>query len=150
MDNNQRNYKKELELIMSNLGDSIKGLSDEEIKAELREEGKDPDKIPDHMRNLFKSAHKKHRKRLLLAAKEEHKRQSAKIREKKFNFSISLEEMRKLLMDTLTKRPNLQSAFTFQNRNFKDLSDEEVELALKQLIELGEIKKDMLGSPDNE
>ena len=40
------------------------------------------------MRNLFKSAHKKYRKRLLLAAKEEHERQAAKIREKKFNFSV--------------------------------------------------------------
>lgn len=150
MDNNKRNYKKELELIMSNLSDSIKGLSDEEIKTELREDGKDPDKIPDHMRNLFQSVHKKYRKRLLLAAKEEHKRQFVRIREKKFNFSVSLEEKRKQLMDILTKMPNLQSAFTFQNRNFKDLSDEEVELALKQLIELGVIKEDLLGSPDNE
>lgn len=50
----QRNYTKELDLIIDGLGDSIEELSDEEIKSEFIEMNVNPDSVPNHVREVIK------------------------------------------------------------------------------------------------
>ena len=50
-------------------------------------------------------------------------------------------DKKKFLQSLLEKFPSYSSAFTFQNRDLETLSDEDVDIALEQLKELGVIEE---------
>src|SRR5437899_1789117 len=56
MSDKPRNYEKDLRAIYNGLAESILSASDEEILEEVREEGLDPDKEAERVRNVLLSA----------------------------------------------------------------------------------------------
>jgi hypothetical protein len=145
----KNDYDDQLANIMSGLADSVLELSDDALLAELREEGGDLRKVADHTRNVLRRASKAYRKRKLEEAQHTYEKQVAEIRMKSYNLPVSPNRQRVLLAAVFAARPDMQSALlTAQHRDFKDLSDTDVEGFLKQLKELGVL--DTLGLPKQE
>jgi hypothetical protein len=135
---NKSNYEEQLANIMSRLADSVLDLSDEEIFTEARERGMDPDVEAERVRNVLRQASKAHRQKKLQEAKRAYERQVAGMRTRRYDLPASPMERRELLAAVFAAKPDIQSAMlTAQHRDFRELSDTDVETFLKQLKELG-------------
>ncbi len=70
MSDKERDYKQGLTHVLNTLAESTLDLSDEEVEAEIREEGDDPKEAADRVRNILRRAVKDHRQNLLREAQE--------------------------------------------------------------------------------
>jgi hypothetical protein len=139
-----RNHEEEYANIMNALAEFTFEMSDEDVEAEIREEGDDPEGSGGQVKQILHAAIKAHQQRHLLEAQQRYAEQIAAMKEKKYDLPESPEERRTLLMAFLSSRPEIGSAMlTAQHRDFKDLTDADVESYLKQLHELG-----AMGTPD--
>jgi hypothetical protein len=77
----------------------------------------------------------------LMAAREGYQRDSAAMAAAEFELPKTLEGKRELFMAAMTQLPRLQPAFTFQNREFKDFSDEDIEIQLRKMALLDLLSK---------
>ena len=66
------------------LADSVDGLSDEEVLAECREDGRFPEDVAKRTRAVLQHTVKAFKQRALTAAKEKHQESAAKIAAKRF------------------------------------------------------------------
>lgn len=138
MADRERNYEEELENLLEGVAEHTLNMSDEEIAAEIREEGGDPERVAEETRDVLRRAVKAHRQRKLVEAQARYDERTAAMIERKYSLPDSLEEQRELLMSLLARNPQMQSALlTAQHRDFKDLPDSEVTSYLKQLQDLG-------------
>lgn len=136
-----RNYEKELKMIMFSLADSIEDTSDEEIIEEIKQSGQNPEVIAEEVRNILLDSVKAFRKRNLLDAKERYKMNVIKIETGTFDLPATSQERRELLFKVVNDNPYMaKGLLTAQYREFKDLSDNDVESMLKQLQQLGALK----------
>ncbi len=135
---NKNRYDEQLANIMCGLADSVLELSDEQILSEIREEGIDPAIEAARIRNVLRQASKAHRQKKLREAKHTYEQRIAEMRTRQYDLPASAAERRDLLAAVFAARPNIQSAMlTTQHRDFRELSDADVETFLKQLKELG-------------
>ena len=137
-----RDYEKEWASFIDGLVDSELELSDQQILESVQAEGEDPNAIANNIRQLFKTTDKNFRQERLRKAKKEHEEQVSKIRSQKYILPKKENERRELFFDILKNLPSMFPEFTFQNRNFKDLTDKDIESSLKQLVDLGLISLD--------
>lgn len=145
----KNDYDEQLANIMNSLADSVLDLSDEELLAELRKEGVDPQAEAERTRQFLRQVSKAHRMRKLENAQLIYEKQVAEMRSKRYDLPTSSSKQRELLAAVFAARPDMQSAFlTAQHRNFEELSDTDVESFLKQLKELGVLGA--LGLPEQE
>jgi hypothetical protein len=136
-----RNYEEEYSNIMNALAEFTFEMSDEDVEAEIREEGDDPEESGGQVKQILHQAIKAHQQRHLLEAQQRYAARIAVMKEKKYDLPESPEERRTLLMAFLSHRPEIGSALlTAQHRDFKDLTDADVESYLKQFHELGAIE----------
>ena len=133
-----KNYDKQLADIMFRLADSVLELSDEQILAEARAEGIDVHAEADGIRGVLMKASKAYRMRKLDAAQHAYENQLVQMRARHYDLPASPGKRRELLAAVLNARPDMRSALvTAQHRDFRELSDSDVESFLKQLKELG-------------
>jgi hypothetical protein len=133
-----RNYEEEYSNIMNALAEFTFEMSDEEVEAEIREDDDDPEGSGGQVKKIRHEAIKAHQQRHLLEAQQQYAERIAAMKEKKYDLPESPEERRTLLMAFLSNRPEIGSAvLTAQHRDFKDLTDADVESYLKQFHELG-------------
>ena len=138
MSNKSRDYDLELFNVMNALGDVEWEMSEDELVAELRAEGEDIETEGEHVREAFRTAIKEYRKAPLRAAQKKYEQHLAEILKKNFHLPDSAAERRNLLSRYLASKPEFSSSLlTAQHREFKDLTDTDVESYLKQLMELG-------------
>jgi hypothetical protein len=136
--NKLQNYEKELQAIMYALAESVAEASDEDILTETQEDGENPDDAAERVRNVLLGAVKDFRQRRLVEAQRQYELHIAAMERKKYNLPATTGERRNLLNLVLSRQPEMQSALlTAQYRDFKDLTDADVESYLKQLQELG-------------
>jgi hypothetical protein len=119
------------------LADSVEGLSDEEVLAECREDGRSPEDVAKRTRAVLQNAVKGFRQRALIAAKEKHLESAAKIAAKKFRLPDSLTERRALLDAVIAQHQQAGKLLTAQHRDFSEMTDEDVESWLQQFGHLG-------------
>lgn len=132
------NYDEELANLMNALAESTLEMSDEEVLAEIREEGEEPEKVAEEVRGVLKGATKSYRQRRLIEAQKRYDERIADLGGKKYSLPDSIEKQRNLLMGVLANNPGMRSSLlTAQNRDFTDLPDSEVTSYLKQLFDLG-------------
>jgi len=134
---NKNNYDEQLARIMNGLADSVLDLSDSELLAELQEEGVDPQVEAERTKNVLRAASKAYRKRKLEEAQRTYEKRVAEMRAKSYELPSSPSKQRELLAAVIAVRPDLQSALFTAHRDFRELSDADVESFLKQLKELG-------------
>lgn len=138
MPNKSRDYELELFNVMNALADVEWEMPESELLDEFRKEGKDVEGEAERIRQLFSRAIKEYRQAPLIEAQRKYQEHISKIVKRDFSLPVSAVERRNLLSGLLARKPELGSSlFTAQHRDFRDLTDADVESYLKQLIELG-------------
>lgn len=148
MSNKERDYKQGLAHVLNTLAESTLDLSDEEVEAEIREEGDDPKEAADRVRNILRRAVKDHQQSLLREAQERYEARVAAMNNEESFMTASTEEQRDLFMAVMSNKPEFGSALlTAQHRDFKDLTEADIKSYLKQLKALGAL--DDLTKPED-
>jgi hypothetical protein len=142
MPDKSRDYELELFNVMSAMGDIEFEMSEEELLDELRQEGKDIEKEAEYVREVFKTAIKEYRQAPLREAQKKYEEHLSKIETRDFELPETAPERRNLLSGLLARKPEFGSLLTAQHRDFKDVTDADVESYLKQLIELGALESE--------
>ena len=119
------------------LADNVENLSDEELLAEIREEGRDPDAIAMETRLLLQNTLKRFKQRALVAAREQRERNEARLAGMKLRLPTNPTERRRLLDAALARHQQAGRTLIAQYRDFKEMTDEDVESWLEQFSALG-------------
>jgi hypothetical protein len=69
----------------------------------------------------------------IIAAREGFRRDTAAMASRSFELPETKDGRRKLFMAAIAQLPQLQPAFTLQNREFKDFSDDDIEVQLRKM-----------------
>ena len=144
MADDRRDYDKEYETLMRALADSVLKESPEELVNDLRAEGIDPDQYAENLRKVMLDAVKAHKQQHLRTAQRDYEQSLASYEQRKVQLPHSRERRREIFHRLLQKDPALRQQLTLQNREFKDLTDEDIELSLQQLHKLGALTDDDL------
>lgn len=138
MPEKQRDYEAELRTIMDALAESVANASDDEVIAEAREAGKDPARVAERVREILKRAVIAFEQRRLREAEQAYERRVASIRERRYPIPAAADRRRELLDRIVTRKPELGAALlTLQNREFRNLTDADIQSCLEQLGALG-------------
>ena len=129
--------------LLDALGEATLAMTEAELVRECRDADEDPAAVAASTRALLLGAAKDYRQRHLRAAAEEYRRRVAEIGTRWVDLPETPEARRALLASLFARNPTMQSAYlTVQHRDFKELSDADVESALVQLAELGVLEPD--------
>jgi hypothetical protein len=136
-----------LDRILDGLGEYIRNAPGDELLEDARSEGRDPAKTAARVKGLLRQVVKGHQQKQLKKAEEGYEREVASIRSRDIILPKSPERRRNLLAAIFSQQPQLQAAFTFQNRGFSELTDQDIENHLRQLALLGVL--DDIKLPEN-
>lgn len=137
----KRDYQQECLNIMAFIADSIWDAPDEEIMKEMKEEGLDPRAVAENVRNILLQTSKSYRQNLRKKLLKEVEVEKMQRKVEHFNWPSSPQAQRDWLqrvLDSLSAR-NL-NIFTFQHRDFSNLTDSDVQSHLETLDNLGVLK----------
>lgn len=137
MSGDDKRYAEHLCKIMDAISDPILEMSDEDLLAEVREDGEDPGQVAAEVKEVLLGAIKSYRQRNLIAAAREYERQTAHAEKRESKIPTSPVQRRKLLDLIFARQPEL---LTFQNREFRDFTDTDVEGLLTDLEDLGALE----------
>lgn len=122
----------------NSLAESVLLASDEQIFQEVKQAGQDPSMSANRVRSLLRQAVKSHRQKPLQDALLEYHRQVGLFQKQTYQLPESAQAKRELLASVFQRFPQMQNTFlTIQHREFKAMSDEDIESCLKQLNLLG-------------
>lgn len=133
--------------ILDGLGEYIRNAPGDELLEDARSEGRDPAQTATRVKRLLRQAVKGHQQKQLKKAEEDYEREVAAIRSREIILPKNAEHRRSLLASIFSKQPQLQAAFTFQNRGFSELTDQDIENHLRKLALLGVL--DDIKLPEN-
>jgi len=136
------NKRKKIRALHDALADSVLSLSDEQLSAALREEGRDPDVVAEETRALLLGTVKQFQQRALVKARVEHEAAVHQLETRRPVFPRTAQERRDLLVGLLTQQPAATGVLTAQWREFSEMTDADVETALLELAHLGFIDTD--------
>lgn len=124
--------------LMEALAETTFATSDAELVEECHLAGEDPAGVAAATRMVLLTAAKDFRQRHLRAAASQYKKRIAEMGTRWVDLPDAPSERRTLLASLFAVHPGMQSAYlTIQHRDFKELSDADVESCLIQLAELG-------------
>ncbi len=135
--NKPKNYEKELKAIMDALADSAIEATDQEVLEDVRQQGWEPKILANEVRKNLLDAVKNYQKRNLLEAKKKYEISVADLKKGEHNLPPTAEGRLRLLKSIFAAKPYMSNLLTAQHRDFKTLSDADVESLLKQLQKLG-------------
>jgi hypothetical protein len=133
MGDKAKNDSERLARIIDGLGDLILNATDDEILQSAREENRNTAETSARVKGILRRAVRSHQQVELIAARAGYKRQAAAMAEATFELPKTSEGRRSLFMAAMTQLPQLQVPFTAQNRNFKELSDDDIEVQLRKM-----------------
>jgi hypothetical protein len=123
--------------ILDGLAEYIRSAPGDELLEDARSEGSDPAQTAARVKGLLRQAVKSHQQKQLKKAQEDYEREVTAIRSRGIKLPQSAERRRTLLATIFTRQPQLKLAFTFQNRGFSELTDEDISNHLRKLALLG-------------
>ena len=129
--------ERKLRALFEALADSVDALTDDELLAECREEGRSPEDVASDTRAVMRDAVKGFKQRSLVAAREKHRESAARIASTTFRLPESPAERRALLSAVIAQHQQAGRLVTAQHRDFSEMTDEDVESWLQQLGHLG-------------
>jgi hypothetical protein len=133
-----RDYDAELLAIMNALAESVASASDADVLAEAREAGEDPGRTADRVRALLGRAAKDYEQRRLREAQKDYYERVRALRARPYALPRTPEDRRKLFVLVMSRKPEIGAALlTAQHREFKDLTDADIQSCLEQLGALG-------------
>lgn len=125
-----------LSRVWEDLVDDVQNAPDEQIIETCRKEGVDPAVVAARTKEQLLTALSSVGREKFLAARRRIESDESDLISP-VDLPTTAEEKRVLLMSVLERRPEAGQAITIQNREYSSLSDEEVEMYLQQLLELG-------------
>jgi hypothetical protein len=132
-----RNNTERLARILDNFGEHIRNAPGDELLETAREEGRDPAETNARIKSILLGVFKSHQQKGLMEARQGHQDELARIIEGHSNLPKTAAGRRSWFRAVLVQAPQLEPAFTMQNRELSDLSDEDIEAHLKKLANLG-------------
>jgi len=138
MADKSRDYEAELRVIMDALSEHVAEASDDEVITEMREAGEDPATVAERVRDILSRAVTAFEQQRLREAENAYERRVRAIRERRYQVPETPERRRELLTLVMTRKPQLGAALvTLQNREFKNLTDADIQSCLQQLGAIG-------------
>ncbi|MGA8671262.1 MAG: hypothetical protein WB679_15365 [Terracidiphilus sp.] len=128
--------RKKLEVILDNLVDSVESTPAEELFAEAARSGQDTTQVATRAKDSLLKGIRKFEQRKLHTARSAYRVRSSELRSRHFNLPATADERRRLLFAS-AKDNRLVQRVTARFRDLTDLSDEDVDSALEDLMELG-------------
>ena len=135
-----RSHTERLARILDNLGEHIRIAPGDELLDISREEGRDPARVNARIKTLLRATFKEYQQKFLAEARQGYERELATISEGNFHLPKTPAARRTLFLAALAQAPQLTPAFTLQNRQLTDLSDEDIECHLRKLAQLGVLR----------
>lgn len=135
------NSAERLGKVIDSLGEYITDAPDQELLEAAREDKRDVVQTSARVKGILKRAVRTQQQVQLIAAREGFRREAAAMAEKSFELPKTKEDRRGLFMAAIAQLPQLQPAFTLQNRDFKDFSDEDIEVQLRKMALLDVLSK---------
>lgn len=133
-----RDYEAELLAIMNALAESVAEASDADLLAEAREAGEDPGRTAARVRALLGRAAKEYEQTRLREAQREYEERVRAIRARPYALPKTPEDRKTLFVLVMNRKPAIGAALlTAQHREFKDLTDADIQSCLEQLAALG-------------
>jgi hypothetical protein len=137
MSNKPREYQNELDALFDALADYIEHAPGVDLLEDARATGEDPNETDGQVKDLLLRAVTDFEQSKLRAARIAYEKNVAAIEKKPYSFSDEPAERRQQLYFLLGRNPELGAAFTARHRDLVNISDEDVEGALKDLADLG-------------
>lgn len=131
------NKETQMHALLEALEENLEGLSDEELLANVREEGESPLAVAKETRALINDTVKKFRQRGLVAAKEQHRLRVANLANLTVELPRSASERRSLFDAVVARQQAAGRMLTMQHREFAELTDADIETWLTQFGALG-------------
>ncbi len=128
----------QLQSLIDGLSEPLISISDEEIRNQVREDGLNVKKLGDLGRKILGEALEIYKSNTLKQARNQYQVRLAAFHATKFFLPTSFEEKLKLLKECLEKHAFVKDAvLTTQHRDFKNLSEADLDSMLRQLHALG-------------
>ena len=118
------------------LADNVEALSDEEVLADCREDGRSPTDVATGTRSILQDAVKAFKQRPLLAARLERERVIERMKATRHQLPAD-PQLRRDLLAGMMAQPQARGMLTAHGRDFTALTDEDVEKAILELVHLG-------------
>jgi len=128
--------RKKLEVILDNLVDSVESTPAEELFAEAARSGQDMTQVATRAKDSLLKGIRNFEQRKLHAARSAYRVRSSELRNRRFALPATADERRKLLFNS-ARNNRLVQRVTARFRDLTELSDEDVDSALEDLMELG-------------
>lgn len=137
MSNKAQHFKQKWNAILDGLADHIEIAPAENLLEDARAAGKDPAETAAEIKNILLEAATGFEQRKLNAARRVHEERVRSMSTRSYSLPANAEERRAVLFGLFAGNPEMGAVLTTQHRNFKEMTDEEVASALKELAELG-------------
>jgi len=147
MPDKPKSGSEELSRIADQLAGYLKEAPASDLLEDAQREGRDPLQTASRVKALFRHTVAEFQKDQLRRTEEAYKRAITEMRSRTVSLPSTPEERRSLLGAILSQQPQFGAAITFQNRDFSDLTDEDVEKHLRKLAVLG-VWSDKQGDED--
>lgn len=123
--------------ILDRLAEHIQNAPGAELLEDARREGRDPGQTTVRVKGLLRQVVTNYQQKQLKKAEEEYEREVAAMKSRHIELPKTPERRRSLLSTIFSQEPQLEAAFTFQNRGFSELTDQDIENHLRKLALLG-------------
>lgn len=149
MVNRPHSESERLGRILDRLAEYIENTPGEQLLEDARLEGRDPAQTAKSVKALLREAVKRHHVGWLRNAQVGYDEAVAAMKSRFVKLPETPGRRRSLLEAILSQQPALRPAFTFQNRDFTELTDEDVEKHLRKLALLGVLDDTRLPEEDD-
>ena len=129
----RRTNQERLNGIFDGLQDSIKDMSVDELRDDIRADGLDPDSVVRDVRSMFATITKEHKQKTLRAVQAEMAAAERAFYDRKARIPADPEARRNLYIRVAKQHPQ----FTMQHRDLAGLPDEDIVQTLEQMDALG-------------
>lgn len=137
MTNRSRDYERELSVVMTAIAESVAQTPADVLWVECQEDGIDTEAIARRTKTILAEAVKRQSQQKLRQARSEYETHVAAMQRRVYSIPESIQKQRELLASVFSMKPELRGVLTAAARDFQQLTDNDVELTLKQLQELG-------------
>lgn len=148
MDDKAKRGSERLSRVLDRLAEYVQTSPGDELLEDARREGRDPAQTTSRVKGLLRQAVKNYQQKQLEKAQLEYDREVAAMKSRHVSLPKAPEKRRSLLAAIFSQQPQLQAAFTFQNRGFSELTDQDVENHLRKLALLGVLDENHLLKDD--
>ena len=132
----RKSHNQHWQRILDGVAEYIESAPAEEILEDARLENRDPGQIAAHVRGVLNGAVRAHQKQELARAREGYEREVAALNQQEIELPGDPAIRRSWLAAVFQQYPTL----TLQNRDFNELTNEDVETHLRNVAMLGLLK----------